>query len=85
MPVPNCVTCGNPHNPDHQCRESVSIAVQLFRALHEKDEDCTVGPDGLCVDCGVDHSDPCLCCKGAGFHKPTCFWMSPVMAGMEAA
>lgn len=39
---------------------------------HTKDSDCTVGDDGLCIECGVDHSDPCENCGGAGFHKPDC-------------
>lgn len=98
MPVPNCPTCGNPHSPDNQCRETCgnphnsptcakphSLAAQLFRSLHEKDSDCTVGADGCCEYCHVDHSDPCPACGGAGFHRPNCFWMSPILAGMEVA
>lgn len=39
---------------------------------HSKDEDCTVGADGLCVGCGVDHSEECAECGGRGFHKAVC-------------
>lgn len=39
---------------------------------HETDSDCTVGPDGLCVECGVDHTGECPECCGRGFHKDGC-------------
>lgn len=42
-------------------------------ANHSKDGDCTVDTQtGCCVECGVDHSDPCPECNGHGFHKPEC-------------
>lgn len=47
---------------------------------HSKDSDCTVGDDGLCIECGVDHSSAladqpipekggCPVCGGRGFHQ----------------
>ena len=39
---------------------------------HTKDEDCTVGPDGTCVLCGVSHRTPCSECGGRGFHTASC-------------
>jgi hypothetical protein len=53
---------------------------------HEKDTDCTVDPETMiCTVCLVDHSDPCPDCKGRGFHRPTCYWMSPVLLTEVAA
>jgi hypothetical protein len=82
--IPACAICGDRHlNP---CRESDSLMEQLQASVsHQQDSDCTIGIHGLCVVCMVDHSgDPCPDCDGRGFHKPTCYWMSPVMAGLEA-
>lgn len=41
-------------------------------AIHTQDEQCSVGSDQTCLDCGVDHSEPCEACHGTGFHKPNC-------------
>ena len=40
--------------------------------MHTRDEDCTVGDDGFCTDCGVDHTSECPVCGGHGFHKSDC-------------
>lgn len=39
---------------------------------HLADEDCTVGLNGLCLVCGVDHSGECPFCLAHGFHRPGC-------------
>jgi len=44
----------------------------MAKVIHECDEDCTVGDDGCCVECGVFHDDPCLHCGGCGFHAAEC-------------
>lgn len=44
-----------------------------MNVTHSKDEDCTLGPNGCCTVCGVDHSgDPCPQCGGRGFHRDNC-------------
>jgi len=40
---------------------------------HVQDSDCVIDSmTGLCLICGVDHSEPCMVCGGRGFHKPLC-------------
>ncbi len=39
---------------------------------HEKDYDCSVGPDNCCKVCGVHHGDPCPKCAARGFHSDDC-------------
>lgn len=39
---------------------------------HTKDSDCTLDEDDCCIECGVDHGDPCRGCGGRGFHNEPC-------------
>lgn len=39
---------------------------------HNRDEDCAVGDDGCCAECGVMHGAPCPDCGGCGFHTQDC-------------
>lgn len=40
---------------------------------HVQDSDCVIDSmTGLCLICGVDHSEPCVVCGGRGFHKALC-------------
>ena len=41
-------------------------------ANHQTDNDCVVGPDGLCIVCLVDHSGGCDECGTHGFHTEAC-------------
>jgi hypothetical protein len=44
----------------------------LAKAQHFTDADCAVDPStGCCVDCGVEHADPCVC-GGRGYHVKGC-------------
>ena len=49
----------------------------VMGVMHERDEDCTVGPDGCCVECGVSHTGGCAECAGAGFHRKGCSEVEP--------
>ena len=40
--------------------------------MHTRDNECTVGPGGLCVDCGAVHRTACPGCGGRGFHDGGC-------------
>lgn len=50
----------------------IASAIQGGMATHNRDSDCTVGQDGMCLDCGVYHGAPCLGCGGRGFHAQDC-------------
>lgn len=52
--------------------EAACDAANDQAAKHTTDADCTVGPDGCCVVCGVDHGGRCDICGGRGFHKTGC-------------
>ena len=39
---------------------------------HTADDQCTVGPDGVCTGCGATHAAPCPSCGGAAYHRPGC-------------
>lgn len=39
---------------------------------HTTDDDCDVGPDGCCTECGVSHGAPCLECECRAFHAEGC-------------
>ena len=39
---------------------------------HNHDDDCILGPDDCCTECGVYHGDPCDECGGRGFHRDGC-------------
>jgi hypothetical protein len=39
---------------------------------HQRDEDCTLDADEVCVGCGVSHRVPCEFCGGRGFHRDGC-------------
>lgn len=40
-------------------------------AVHARDEDCTVGPDGCCTGCGASHGGVCAC-SGRAYHRAGC-------------
>lgn len=44
---------------------------------HSRDAHCRLGPEGLCIVCGVHHGDPCPDCGGRGFHAEAC----PALSG----
>jgi len=45
----------------------------LLFHTHSKPADCNIDPDTrICIECGVDHSDPCPWCEQTGFHHPDC-------------
>lgn len=44
---------------------------------HERDEDCTLDANDVCIRCGLYHGDPCPLCEGRGFHKPGCEVVEP--------
>lgn len=55
---------------DTLCRALAAFAQRSGR--HMRDEDCTVGPDGCCLVCGVTHTEPCHDCHGSGYHLAGC-------------
>ena len=54
-----------------ECGETIPMA-EWDPPNHSQDSDCTVGADGLCTVCGVEHGDPCGTCGCRGFHNPAC-------------
>lgn len=50
--------------PDYQ--------TESFSEVHNNDEDCTVGRNGVCTGCGVYHGEPCPHCSGRGYHNEGC-------------
>jgi len=51
--------------------ETLEAGAAILRALHDRDEDCTLDEDDSCTVCGVWHGDPCAC-GGRGFHREGC-------------
>lgn len=52
---------------------AVPYAVTKPGPQHYTDSDCTVDPrTHLCVNCGVEHGEPCQTCGGKGFHTADC-------------
>lgn len=45
------------------------------KADHTQDSNCTVGPDGVCLICGVYHGEPCPTCNARGYHLDDCPYM----------
>ena len=66
--------------------DSQHVVQSLLAPVHTKDADCIVNPEtNLCVDCGVEHGDPCVDCGGRGFHLPACPWMTESEDGVIAS
>ena len=39
---------------------------------HAKDSDCILDNNGVCLDCGIQHGDPCPVCGSRGYHARSC-------------
>lgn len=69
----NCAAyCSHPTCMRVPCSDAWHAAQE-----HTADEDCTVGPEGFCIGCGVDHSGTCVACGGRGYHRAFCPDLGP--------
>lgn len=44
---------------------------------HCHDEDCVIGEDGCCIECGSADGPPCPECGGRLFHRDGCPEIEP--------
>jgi hypothetical protein len=59
--------------------DAIRTGTYVSRPQHTHDDDCILGEDDVCVECGVWHGPQCVC-GGRGYHNDKC----PVMADEEA-
>lgn len=66
-------TCAGLHDACDAALDLMVFSLAKRRHDHTSDEQCIVDSETNCCKlCGVEHGDPCVTCKGRGFHTARC-------------